>query len=422
MGGRRSAAGRTRSPTSPQPSRGSAAEHRAERTYVWLKPYLDRYLPNDPFQTIALIAAALLLGTVLKDLFAIVNNVLAARLAQLAAFDLRKRFYRRTLRLDLATFNDEGTWDLMSRFTNDMQNVAAGVESLFGKLVCEPLKMVACLVGAAWICWRLLLLVAGDRPAGRAGHSLAGQDAQAGQPPGDGGNGPDLQHPGRDLPRHQDRQGLHQRAAGAEAVPCPQQGVLQEGDEDRPLRRLSHPLTESHGHPHALPGAAGRGVAGAEGQTHAAGHPHVRRPMDREWLLVFYAFWPAWPIRCESSPSLQPAASAMAASDRIYQRLDREPAVRNPPAGRPVHRHHRDLVFDRVGFAYQPGQPVLDDVYLRIPFGETIAIVGAQRLRQEHAGQPGAAFRRSHRRRDPPGRRAAWPACGCATCAARSAW
>ena len=29
-----------------------------------------------------------------------------------------------------------------------------------------------------------------------------------------------------------------------------------------------------------------------------------------------------------------------------------------------------------MSFAYQPGKPVLDDITLRIPFGETIAIVG----------------------------------------------
>ena len=84
-----------------------------------------------------------------KDLFLVANNVLVARLAQLATFDLRKLFYRRTLRMDLATFSDDGTADLMSRFTNDMNQVAAGLDSLFGKLVREPLKMVACLVGAA---------------------------------------------------------------------------------------------------------------------------------------------------------------------------------------------------------------------------------------------------------------------------------
>ncbi len=41
-----------------------------------------------------------------------------------------------------------------------------------------------------------------------------------------------------------------------------------------------------------------------------------------------------------------------------------------------VRRHCRDLVFENVGFAYTPGNPVLEEVNLRIGFGETIAIVG----------------------------------------------
>ena len=80
-------------------------------------------------------------------------------LGQLAAFDLRKRFYRRTLRMDLATFSNEGTTrpdePLHQRHG---QRGRRGWTALFGKLVREPLKMVACLIGAAWICWRLLLL------------------------------------------------------------------------------------------------------------------------------------------------------------------------------------------------------------------------------------------------------------------------
>ena len=91
----------------------------------------------------------MLLGTLVKDVFLVANNVLVARLAQLATFDLRKLFYRRTLRMDLATFGEDGTADLMSRFTNDMNQVAGGLESLFGKLIREPLKMFACLVMAA---------------------------------------------------------------------------------------------------------------------------------------------------------------------------------------------------------------------------------------------------------------------------------
>ena len=105
-----------------------------------------------------LVIGVTLLGTLLKDVFLVTNCILVSRLSQLATFDLRKLFYRRTLRMDLATFTDDGVSDLMSRFTNDMNQVAGGVETLFGKMIREPMKMIACLTIAAFICWRLLLL------------------------------------------------------------------------------------------------------------------------------------------------------------------------------------------------------------------------------------------------------------------------
>ena len=86
------------------------------------------------------------------------NTVLVARLAEAGTFSLRKLFYRRTLRMDLASFHNDGTSDLMSRFTFDMETVSAGMTALFGKVIREPIKAIACLVGAAFICWRLLLL------------------------------------------------------------------------------------------------------------------------------------------------------------------------------------------------------------------------------------------------------------------------
>jgi ATP-binding cassette subfamily B protein/subfamily B ATP-binding cassette protein MsbA len=134
------------------------AEEKACARYRRLQPYVNRFLPRDPFVTLALIVLGLLVGTVLKDLFLIANSILVARLAELTTFDLRKLFYRRTLRMDMATFSNDGTSELMSRFTNDMNNVSSGLVALFGKLVREPLKAVACLVGAGCICWRLLLL------------------------------------------------------------------------------------------------------------------------------------------------------------------------------------------------------------------------------------------------------------------------
>ena len=154
----------------------------------------------------------------------------------MATFDLRKLFYRRTLRLDLATFNDEGTTDLMSRFTYDMENVAGGLDALFGKLVREPLKMIACLAGAAWICWRLLLLSLVIAPLAalairwlaktlkRANRRAMEEMAQLYGVLEETFRGIKIVKAFTNEP--QERQPL----------PRPQQGILQEGDADRPLR------------------------------------------------------------------------------------------------------------------------------------------------------------------------------------------
>ena len=134
------------------------AETKAGQYYRRLKPYIDDYLPPDPFQTLGAGDLVLLVGTLVKDLFFISNNMLVARLAQLATFDLRKLFYRRTLRMDLATFSDDGTADLMSRFTNDMNQVAGGPGGAVrqaGPRAAEDDRLPG---RARLICWRLLLL------------------------------------------------------------------------------------------------------------------------------------------------------------------------------------------------------------------------------------------------------------------------
>jgi ATP-binding cassette subfamily B protein/subfamily B ATP-binding cassette protein MsbA len=354
-----------------------AAERRAQATYTWLQPYLDRYLPHDPFQTLALVTLALLLGTVMKDLFSIFNNVLVARLAQLAVFDLRKKFYRRTLRLDLATFNDEGTSDLMSRFTNDMQNVAGGVEVLFGKLLSEPLKMVVCLGAAAWISWRLLLLsllvapVAGlairwlAKTLKRANRRAMEEMAQLYNT---------LEETFRGIKvvkaftnERQERKRFHVRS----------KAYYKKAMRIARYDSLSHPLTEVMGILTICLALLAGAWLTLKGQTTLLGIRMSDRPLDREALLLFYGFLAgaADPIR-KFSEVFSRLQSGAAAADRIFQRLDRQPEIRNPAV--PVHagRHHRELVFDRVSFAYQSGQTVLEDICLRIPFGESVAVVG----------------------------------------------
>jgi ATP-binding cassette subfamily B protein/subfamily B ATP-binding cassette protein MsbA len=101
------------------------------------------------------------------------------------------------------------------------------------------------------------------------------------------------------------------------------------------------------------------------------------KPLSWPTLLIFYGLLvgTADPAR-KLSDVFSQLQAGIAAADRIYALVDREPNVRDPEHPRPMPRHSKDLVFDGVDFAYQPAHPVLHDIHLTIRFGETVAIVG----------------------------------------------
>jgi ATP-binding cassette, subfamily B, bacterial MsbA len=341
------------------------------------KPYVDKYLPSDPFNTLVFITIFLLVGTVLKDFFLVANNVLVARLSQLATFDLRKLFYRRTLRMDLAMFSEDGTADLMSRFTNDMRQVALGLDSLFGKLIREPLKMFACLALAAFFSWRLLLLTLIVTPVAafsirwlakmlkkanrRAMEEMAGIYTT-------------LEETFRSIKivkafttESQERKRFHDN----------NKSFYHKQMKIARYDSLSHPMTE------VLGIATVSMVMIVGGWLIFSKEPAVLGVSLDKWrisqsaMLTFFALLAgmADPLRkmADIFSSLQ---AGIAASDRIFSRLDRQPTVRDAKNPAPYRRHCSELSFENVGFAYQPDKPVLEQVNLKIAFGETIAIVG----------------------------------------------
>ena len=71
-------------------------ERTAEARYAWIKPWIDHYVPHQPFQTLTMFIGVLLVGTLLKTLFLMANTVSVSRLSNLGALGLRRRFFRRT--------------------------------------------------------------------------------------------------------------------------------------------------------------------------------------------------------------------------------------------------------------------------------------------------------------------------------------
>jgi subfamily B ATP-binding cassette protein MsbA len=354
-----------------------ATEKGALPRYQQIRPYIHNYLPHDAFKTLLLVTGLLFVGTLLKGLLLIAHNILVARLAHLATFDLRKLFYRRTLRLELATFTDEGTAGLMSRFTHDMENVAAGLVSLFGKVVREPLKAIGCLIGAAFICWRLLVLSLVVAPlAAMLIHWLATTLKRA--------NRKAMEE------MAQIYSTLEETFRGIKVVKAftnERQERKRFHDGSKKYYRksmkiarydaLSRPMTEMMGIVSICLALLGGAWLVLQNQTHLLGIRMCYEVLGPGELIVFYAMLigTADPFR-KLSDIFTRLQRASAASERIYSRLDRESKVAEPDNPVKTERHHRDLVFDGVDFEYNPGQLVLQGIDLRIAAGETIAVVG----------------------------------------------
>ena len=352
-------------------------ERWAERVYLWAQPIIKRYLPNDAFQTLAVLIGFVLVGTTLKSLFTIAHTILVGRLTQLATFDLRKQFFRRTLRMDLSTFTNEGSADLMSRFTHDMESVGEGLTALFGKLVREPIKGAACLIGAALISWRLLVVTLIVAPvAAIAIRWLSKTLKRANRRAMEG--------------MAQLYTTLEEVFRGIKVVKAftmePQERNRFHNDSKKYYKcsmriirydSLTHPLTEVLG----IVTISVAMLAGAylvlARETHLFGIPMASRELSLGSLLLFYALLAgaADPAR-KLSDIFAKVQRAFAACERVYAMLDREPKVCDPENPRSVRRHRKNLVFDRVTFGYTPDRPVLHDINLEIQFGETIGIVG----------------------------------------------
>src|SRR5262249_45176860 len=94
----------------------------------------------------------------IKGFFEFWQETLVGCVVNLSLFDLRNRFYRNAVHLDVSNFGEHGSHELMARFTNDMELLGNGTKTLFGKVVAEPLKAVVCVIFACWISWQLTMM------------------------------------------------------------------------------------------------------------------------------------------------------------------------------------------------------------------------------------------------------------------------
>ncbi len=339
--------------------------------------YATRYLPSDPFQTLVCVILLTLAAVIVRCWFEFGQESLVGSVVNLSLFDLRNRLYRKVLHLDVNHFTEDGTPELMARFTNDMDMLGNGTKTLFGKVVAEPLKAIVCVVLAACISWRLTLMFLILVPAAAVVLTRAGRMMK------------------RATRKLLDRMSniykiLQETFLGIRIV----KGFTREPHERRRFRgatldyyhkaqwvvnldAISGPVIEILG----IAAIGGALLAGAylvlRDKTELFGITMTSYPMKPESLLNLYILLAsiADPIRKLSSVYTR-IQSGCAAADRIFYYMDREPKVRTN-SGKPLlTRHSEGIEFRDVCFSYEPGRPILTNIHLHVRHGETIAFVG----------------------------------------------
>lgn len=121
------------------------------------RPYLERFAPSHPYHTILLIVALLMGSNVAKHVLLVGNNMLVGFVSGMIAKDIRTKLFDKALLLDRPTYMGIGTGGFAAQITQSTDMLAQGIAGCYGGCVTEPLKIIACLLGAWMISWRLTL-------------------------------------------------------------------------------------------------------------------------------------------------------------------------------------------------------------------------------------------------------------------------
>jgi ATP-binding cassette subfamily B protein/subfamily B ATP-binding cassette protein MsbA len=355
-----------------------AAEAKSLEWFRDVQPYMEKYAPTTPFQTLVVALMWLLTVSILKGFLLVIGAILDARVAERTVLDMRRIFYRKALELDQRRIDCIGTSNMMTHLSYNMTMISGGLRMFYGKCFREPLKMISCLSVAAWISWPLLLISLIIVPAGAfLIHSVSRRMKKS----------TEIELAGMSAifqtlietfkavktVRIFNRERT-ERARFKENASTLYDMQIRIAMYDSLLRPITEVLSIISISLSMLVGA----YLVLNQQTHLFGLIKISdTPMSPTVLLLFYSMLAgaADPAR-KMSEIVNVIVRGGTACENLYCTFDPPPLVTTPENSIPVPRHQESITFENIFFAYLPNQPVVKQIHLTVPHGQTLAIVG----------------------------------------------
>lgn len=308
----------------------------------------------------------LVLMTGLKCLTAWLANYFMVPIRTGVLRDLRRQLYDKVLRLPMGYFTQARRGDVMSRMTNDVNEVEASIMSALDILFKNPIMILVYLATMFVISWQLSLFVLALLPIaifciGRIGRSLKRASTKG-------------QEQNAEILSSIDETLLGLRVVKGFNAQEKQRSRFEKlinatrSTFNRINRRyyLAHPLSEFLGTTLIAV------ILWFGGTLILKDHSTIDASTFIYYLVIFYSIINPAKDLSKASYSIRRGTASL---DRIDTILNTESSIQEPADPRPV-CFAKQIAFENVSFAYQPEQEVLTDIDLVIPKGKTVALVG----------------------------------------------
>jgi ATP-binding cassette subfamily B protein/subfamily B ATP-binding cassette protein MsbA len=320
----------------------------------------------------------LMVTTMIKHLLMLSNDLIIGHVSTSIVRDLRMRVFDSVLKMDRTTYQGYGTSGFLAAITSAADSLTVGLVQLFGAAIREPLRIASCLIFAALINWRLLVLslilapllvgvvVFFNRRIRAIASSILNRNA-----------------------------GFHEVLLEALSNIFTVQAFTMEsyerarfGQATGDMRRVGmkmifwngvgKPFTELVGVAMVAITVCAGAYLVVNKQTHLGPIRICDAPMSVPDLLIFFGLLigASDPLRKLSGVSVL-IYQGVVAANMLYGIVNAKPVLTEAQQPKAIAGRHHSLSLRNVRFHYHPSQPILSDLNLDIPFGKTIAILGA---------------------------------------------
>ena len=342
-----------------------------------LAPWLDRFLPRDPFQTVLLVVVFVVASTFIKHVLLMGSTLLVSWVAMNISRNIRLKVFDKALALDRAQFMKWGSAGFMAQVTATSDMLAGGITAVYGGAVTEPLKILTCLGFAAMVSWRLTLACLTLAPV--VGFLMVWLNRR-------------IRNVSKNI-LNRSRGFHHVLLEALNNVLTVQAYTMEEFERERfrtctrDMMRtgiwhsfyhaLANPITEILGIGMVATSIAVGAWLVINQETQIFGITMTDQPMTVPGIMIFFGFLigASDPVR-KLSGVITGLNIGMVGAQSLYPLLDTPSRLAEAATPRTLPSPHREIRLDDVSFSYDGIDTVLKGVNVVIRFGERVAIVG----------------------------------------------